>query len=209
MNVKNNKGMIYTILIIPFILNDFSNIYAASYGQWVLIDYVCRLAALAFLGVTARLGGLTLADLSVSFGGKDRLACWTLFLAAMAFAYCGLSRVFLAPLDAVWKVPGMVYDRQSALLAVDMTFGLALVAVSEEMIFRGLALAALRKPADNTFAILVASSLVFALIHWSTGFKNIIDCFVYGLLFMVATMRTKSIVPAAIVHFALDYHLLA
>lgn len=209
MNAINNKGTIYIISIIPFILNDFSNFYAGSYEQWVVIDYASRLAAFAFLGLMARQGNLVFAELSVSFARKDRLAAWTLLLGAMAFGYYALSKVFLAPLNGLWKVSGVAYDRQSLLFIVDMAFGLVLVSLSEEIVFRGLALAALRKLTDNTLVILVASSLVFALIHWSTGLKNIVDCFVYGMFFMIATMRTKSILPAAIVHFVLDYYLLA
>lgn len=209
MTVIGNKGMIYIISIIPFILNDFSNIHASSYEQWVLVDYACRIAVFIFIGVMLRWGKLTRADLLIVFARKGRLAYWTLFLSAMTFVYCALSKIFLAPLNEVWKVSEVVYDRHSALFVVDMSFGLVLAAVSEEIISRGLALSVLRKWTNNVLVILVLSSFLFALIHWSTGLRNIIDCFVCGAFFMGVTMRTGSIVPAVIVHFALDYSLLA
>ncbi|RWU02591.1 CPBP family intramembrane metalloprotease [Pseudodesulfovibrio sp. S3] len=49
----------------------------------------------------------------------------------------------------------------------------------------------------------------FAITNWSTGLTNIINSFVYGLLFVAVTIRTKSIVPSAIAHFAVNYTYLA
>lgn len=209
MHITDNKGMIYILSIVPFFLNDFSNINSIDYERWVLIDYACRIGVLAFLGVMVLSKKLSWVELGVSFHRKDRIILWTLFLSVMAFLYYALSSLWLAPFDAVGMVSKVAYDRQSLLFWVDMTFGLGLVAVSEELIARGLALAALRELTENKAVILLVSSLVFALFHWSTGLKNIIDCFAYGCLFMGVTMRTKSIIPACVVHFGVNYSLLA
>jgi hypothetical protein len=109
----------------------------------------------------------------------------------------------------VWAVSSVAYDRGSALFALDMTLGLGLVAVSEEIVFRGVALSALKPFTRNPVVILLVSSLIFALIHWSTGLGNILDSFAYGLLFMAVTLRTGSIVPATVIHYCLDFYLLA
>ncbi|AMK10155.1 hypothetical protein EDC59_10758 [Pseudodesulfovibrio indicus] len=209
MNAVNHKGMIYLIAVIPFFLNDFSNIHASSYEQWVLVDYACRMASLLFLGVLVFKRRLKPGDLGLSLDGKGPLVFWTLILAGMTMAYCLVSEVLLKPLDGLWSAPVVEYDRESAIFLVDMTFGLALVAVSEEIIFRGLALSALKAYTRNPVVIALASAFVFALIHWSTGVRNILDCFVYGMIFMAVTMRVRSIAPATVVHFLLDYYLLA
>ncbi len=208
MNAVNHKGMIYLIAVIPFLLNDLSNIHASSYEQWVLVDYACRMASLLFLGVMVFKGRLKPDDLGLSLDRKGRLAFWTLILASMTMVYCLASEVLLKPFEGVWSATVVEYDRESAFFLVDMTFGLTLVAVSEEIIFRGLALSALKAYTRNPVVIVLVSALVFALIHWSTGAKNILDCFAYGMIFMAVTMRVRSIIPATVVHFLLDYYLL-
>lgn len=206
---RTRPRVIYLISIIPFILNDFSSVYASPYSQWVLVDYACRLAVLGFVAVMVGRRSLAPGDLFLSFKGKGALAYWALLLAAMSYGYHLASGPWLAPLDGVWSVSTVAYDRGAALFALDMTLGLGLVAVSEEIVFRGLALSALKTFTRNPVVILLASSLVFALIHWSTGLGNILDSFAYGLLFMAVTLRTGSIVPATVIHYNLDFYLLA
>ncbi len=57
----------------------------------------------------------------------------------------------------------------SPLYMLDMTFGLALVAISEEVIFRGLTFTALKKRSYSIPKIFLISAIIFGLIHWSQG----------------------------------------
>jgi hypothetical protein len=109
---------------------------------------------------------------------------------------------------------------------VDVTLGVALVAVSEEIVFRSLAFWAIlamvpsirngRSDASNDswsvfeigqkgiVIVVVASSLVFGIIHWGNGVHAIVSASIWGILPMVALIRTGSIWPAVIAHYATD-----
>jgi len=202
---KNKNGVIYLIAIIPFLLNDLSNIFFISYERWLIIDYLCRILALVFIGACLNRHKLTLNDLYLNFERKDRLTYWTLFLSVFCLGYYVVSYLYLLPIIPHTSFANVVLDKGSLLHGFDLYFGLMLVAISEEVIFRGLAYSALQQAGCNTLGIVAISSTLFSLIHWSTGPMGMIDCFFYGAAFMVVTMRTKSIVPATIVHYALDY----
>ncbi|MGE9294157.1 MAG: CPBP family intramembrane glutamic endopeptidase [Puniceicoccales bacterium] len=196
------------VAIIPFFINDFCYLFPLSYEQWVTVDYVSRLASLTFLSVFIVKKRLSADTLGLRLRDKNTLIWWTLVCVLLSFAYALASGVILTPLDGLWRLSATQYDNNSALYMVDMTLGLMLVAASEEIIFRGLALSALRPITQNSAVIIGLSSLFFAAAHWSTGIGNMLDCFVLGAVFMAITRKAKSIYPPMITHFLVDLFLL-
>lgn len=84
----------------------------------------------------------------------------------------------------------------------DMTFGLALSAVREETVYRGVFAAILFRHGGATWFVILLSAFIFALFHWPSGIANIVAAFLFGLLLMAMFLRTGSIWPGVVLHTA-------
>ena len=219
-----------------FIANDF--LWAAIHsGLWLLVaDYIFRL--LIVLLVFFWLRSVSLSDDAVFkflFVGRRntdqstrRLATliWWTIVASVGGVGIGQTvwpfLMYRLPSTSLFSFPSL----SGPLRIVDVTVGVALVGVSEEIMFRSLALRAILAmvpsigrersqppgPPMSVFEIgrkgkvivVVASSLVFGIIHWGSGVHAIISATTWGILPMVALIRTGSIWPAVIAHYATD-----
>ena len=88
---------------------------------------------------------------------------------------------------------------------IDLTFGLLMVGVFEELVFRGYMLTFLRRYTQHPFWIILISSLAFGLIHWSLGLQAIIVTSLAGAAFMVIYLISRSLPPIMLAHFAVDF----
>jgi len=86
-----------------------------------------------------------------------------------------------------------------------MTLGLALVAISEEVLFRGFAFNALKERNYSIHKIFLISALIFGLIHWSQGPVAIIATAITGSGLMICMYCTGSIYPTIIAHYVINY----
>ncbi len=92
---------------------------------------------------------------------------------------------------------------------IDLTFGLALVALSEEMVFRDLfhrCCAFLGRSPAFTY---LASSIAFGLLHAPQGAALVMAATLSGLALMALYRLTASPWPCVAVHFAVDFVLLS
>jgi uncharacterized protein len=94
------------------------------------------------------------------------------------------------------------------LYRLDLTFGLALVAIHEELIFRRLARLAFSRLGDGR-AMIAATSLVFALYHWWTGPLNILMVLLIGAVLMLLYRAVGALWPAMAVHYCVDLYAFA
>lgn len=82
----------------------------------------------------------------------------------------------------------------------DLTVGLTLSSVSEELICRAVVAGVLLKRGHSLLFTFVVSSLLFAGAHWSKGSVNIVGAFIWGMFFLAMYLKARSIWPGAIVH---------
>jgi len=87
---------------------------------------------------------------------------------------------------------------------LDVTFGLALVAISEELIFRILAIRVIRAFTDSQIWLIVVSSVVFGVIHWSSGVPDIIYDTLSGGLLMMLYLRSGTVLGPVAAHYLID-----
>lgn len=98
-------------------------------------------------------------------------------------------------------VHGSPPPRSVALHALDLTLGLMLVAVSEELLGR-VYFRSVVEPLLNSRALFVlVSALAFALAHWSQGLGGLVSTFLGGVVLMVAYLRLGSIGPCVVAHY--------
>ncbi len=79
------------------------------------------------------------------------------------------------------------------------------VAVSEEMIFRGYLIRRLRTATGNTAAAVLLSAVVFALGHGYEGSLGVVTVGVMGLIFSLVYLWRQSLVVPIILHFLQDF----
>ncbi|MBI4968515.1 MAG: CPBP family intramembrane metalloprotease [Rhodospirillales bacterium] len=84
---------------------------------------------------------------------------------------------------------------------LDLSLGILLTAIAEELVYRRLAFAVLP---GSPAAILVASSVLFGLIHWGEGYGAIVAATLAGVAFGLAWRRTGSLALVIAAHYLVD-----
>jgi membrane protease YdiL (CAAX protease family) len=88
---------------------------------------------------------------------------------------------------------------------IDLTFGLFMVGILEELIFRGYMHTFISRYTKNWFAIVVISTVAFGLIHWSLGLHGVLITSTIGAVFMIAYLRTRSLPAIMLAHFVVNF----
>jgi len=136
------------------------------------------------------------------------MALWkvALWIAAIVIAdhYLGgwVRRTINAALPAT--VLGAYPESRGWLYLVDLTLGLALVAYSEEIIFRRCARYTLRRYLGDGYVLSFVTSLLFGAYHWWTGFGNVIEATIIGILLMLFLQRSEALWPVFLAHYLTD-----
>ncbi len=180
---------------------------ALFYGGWVkfaaegyaiyLIDYALRLS-LCVLAVA--LGGLTIAKFKVDSWGRMVLLS-VVVLAVILLSY-KLYRAFYAPFPLFGLPIAKFPDIEDPWLsALDLSLGMALVALSEEFVFRYLFARAI--PNSRT-ALYVLSGLAFGFLHAPQGLGLVVEATFAGIVLMFLYRRTGTLTAPVAVHFLTD-----
>ncbi|MGY3149344.1 membrane protease YdiL (CAAX protease family) [Bradyrhizobium sp. USDA 3397] len=85
---------------------------------------------------------------------------------------------------------------------VDLVFGILLVAVSEELVFRRL-IFSIFGPRRSLSATLFGA-LIFALVHLTSGLADTVNAFISGILLGIAFWITRRISVCIVSHYVLD-----
>jgi membrane protease YdiL (CAAX protease family) len=193
-------------LTLPFLLNDFANIYVSDYRSWLTIDYtLVKLLPLVLIGIFLRGRFVSFHDLGLRAVRIGPFLGWTvLMMAAGIVLDSGLGR-FLAAILPDTRLGGMPPISDPVVNQLDLHLGLGLVALVEEMIFRGLYFTLLSRYLARTAWVLVVSSAAFGLIHWSLGLSAVLHTTLIGAVFMSCMWRTGSVWPTVLAHFLVNY----
>jgi membrane protease YdiL (CAAX protease family) len=98
-----------------------------------------------------------------------------------------------------------VYPRPSGwLYFIDLAFGLALVAISEEIVFRRCIRHVLQPYLGDGAVAVIAASLLFGCYHWWTGLGNVVSATIIGTLLMLMLKRSVALWPVALAHYLVD-----
>lgn len=88
---------------------------------------------------------------------------------------------------------------------VDLTLGLLMVGISEELVFRGFMHTFISRYTKNSCAIVLISSVAFGLIHWSLGLHAVLITSIVGAVLMIAFVRTRSLPAIMLAHFTINF----
>ena len=208
---------LFALVAAPFFLNDFLFIASQTAGQWLAADYGSKVLALAILFAVPAFRANALASFArprstSSAGASDPSAVlawgWGLAVAVLAAALIvSLDNGVAIPLaDALPDLALFSYPaiEAPALYWFDLTAGLALTAIAEELVFRAAARDVLARLFSGEVAVVVVSALVFAAIHWANGVGGLVLAFIAGVVLMGLYRWTGSIVPPMVAHFGVN-----
>lgn len=164
------------------------------------------ISALAFLVPYAVLGKI----LKVNFGEALNLKIETNYkqtfgLLLLGAGFCAFANYASSVAGAIFERVGITYSANIHHPNPTDPFGIALAvlatavtpAIVEEFALRGIVLHVLKRFGDG-FAVLISATL-FGLLHGN--FEQIPFAFLLGLYFGFLTIKTKSIIPAVVLHF--------
>ncbi|WP_063682582.1 CPBP family intramembrane glutamic endopeptidase [Bradyrhizobium stylosanthis] len=192
----------FAAALIPMVVSQIVRLQQSDPAAWIVWDYAGRLGALAVLCAIP-------AARKIAFRFESlRIARWevTIWIVGIVLVdhYGGswIRRTINGALPAT--VLGTYPEVQGWLHVVDIFFGLGLVALSEEILFRRCARHLLKSYLDDGYALVLATSFLFGAFHWWTGFGNIGAAMVTGGLLMTLYRRSGALWPAVLGHYLAD-----
>ncbi|MFC1580264.1 CPBP family intramembrane glutamic endopeptidase [Thermodesulfobacteriota bacterium] len=208
--VTDGKDGLYILAVVllasPFYLNDFANLYVKDWRWWLFLDY----AGVKFFPLALSLWLIYSRKMrALEFGLKTQSSLS--FLAVFLILTLAGTVIDQNGYRLIAKLPG--YPPLGGMPAitnpvwnwVDLTFGLLMVGVCEELIFRGFLYSFIRRYTINARVIVVVSSVAFGLIHWSLGLHVVLITSAIGAVFMVAYLITRSLPAIMLAHFAINF----
>jgi uncharacterized protein len=188
--------------LFPMVASQIVRLQQSDPAAWILWDYAGRLGALAILGVipSARAVAFRIEPFRMP---QREAAIWIVGI-VLADHYLGgwIRRTMNAALPAT--ALGTYPEAHGWLYVVDIVFGLALVALSEEIVFRRCARHLFQDYLDDGYALVCVTSLLFGAYHWWTGVGNISEAVLIGGLLMLLYRRSGALWPAVLGHYLTD-----
>ena len=175
-----------------------------SYSEWLIADYSARVVII-FFSVYALRSGLVRSDHKAA--GLIRSApIFVIALSAMAMTQ--ILRLG-APFDVVlWKpLIDPVLDIDQRLAVFDLILGLVLVALSEELAFRKYLFGFLEQLEAGPLGVVLLSSTLFALLHFTSGSPTAISAFIYGCILGILFLLTRRLSLCVIAHYLIDFYI--
>lgn len=204
---KNGPYIVAFILLAsPFYLNDFSSIYVESWRWWLFVD---------FAGVKVFPFLVTLWLILSKKMRAFEFGLTTQPIPSFLATFLGVALVgtvldqngyqLIAKLPGYSGLGGMPTITNPTWNWIDLTVGLLLVGIFEELVFRGFLHTFLSRYTQSPFAIVIISSGVFGLIHWSLGLHAVLITSTIGAVFMIAYLKTRSLPAIMFAHFMINF----
>ena len=197
----NGAGWLYVALL-PMVASQIVRLQQAGTAEWIIADYSGRIGTLALLLLipAARKIAYHREPLAISL--------WEVALWILAILFCA----FFIGARVDWFVYSIFPDTRLGhyptvsgfLRLFDILFGLALVAYSEEVVFRRIFGQLLENRVRSPGALVVATALLFGAYHWWTGIANILNAVIFGILAMLFYRRAQALWPVVLTHYLDD-----
>lgn len=197
--------LIFALLCLPFLLNDFLFAATTGYEAWLFIDYATKIAVLFFALYLVQRGRIVWGDLGFTRIAAKPLIGWTLLLSVTGVLIDQNVPALLNELFPRWRFFSFPKIDDVWVERVDLSFGLWLTALSEEAVFRGAALLMLAIYFKKAATSVLFSAAVFGLIHWGLGPALVLNAAIWGILPAISVLKTRSIWPAVIAHYLTNF----
>ena len=189
------------IAIAPMLASEIVRLGQSDPFAWIAWDYAGRIAALALLAALPVARAVAFRREEMRVGGWE-VALWIAGLVAFDHLVDHALNDYVSEL-----IPGRLGGYPSGhgwLFALDLSVGLALVAYSEEVIFRRCLRKVLADRVGDNAKMVIGAALMFAGFHWWTGAGNIAAALSFGIAAMLAYRRIGALSPVALAHYLCD-----
>ena len=192
----------FVAALIPMVLSQIVRLHQSDSTPWIFWDYAGRVGALAVLVANPSARAVTFQ--------RERLrlpyweaAIWIVGIVLFDHYVCGwIRRTVNAALPAT--VLGGYPELHGWLHIFDAIFGLALVAYSEEIVFRRCARQVFLPYLSDGYALVLVTSILFGAYHWWTGIGNIVEAVLMGVLLMLFYRQSAALWPVVLAHYLTD-----
>lgn len=191
------------LLSAPFFLNDFLFLQTKTDLGWLAADYASKIVALVILFAVPPLRRAVAGTMAPPRATLEAV----LLAVAVVAVVVGTDWLLRNAIDieiATLKLFQYPKIDSAVLYWTDLTFGLALTAASEELVFRGVFARVMAPLLPCALTMIVSSATFFALIHWSHGTTAIAVAFLAGLVLMALYQRTGSLLPPMAAHYLVN-----
>jgi membrane protease YdiL (CAAX protease family) len=174
-----------------------------SYHDWLIADYIARLVIILSAFCTFRFDITRSDKTGISANGAAPIFVLALIAAAMQQVYISpaLYRTFAGN---VLAHPSL--DIGQPLAVFDLFLGLALVALSEELAFRKYLFELFEQLGIGPWGVVLLSSAIFALLHFTDGYPNTINTFIDGCFMGILFFVTRRLTLCVIAHYLIDFY---
>ena len=209
-NRKDRENRIYILALVllasPFYLNDLANIYVKDWRRWLFIDYA-GVKLFPFLVVLWLICSKKMRPSEFGLTTQTIPSFLAVFLVVTLVGTVIDQNGYqlISKLPGYSPLGGMPVITSPVWNWIDLTFGLLMVGIVEELIFRGYMHTFIDRYIKSSFAVVVISSVAFSLIHWSLGLRAILITSIIGAVFMIAYIRTRSLPAIMLAHFAVNF----
>lgn len=198
--------LVLVLLVSPFYLNDFASIFIKDWCLWLFIDYVgVKLFPLVVTLWLISNKKMRPAEFGLTTQSVPSFLVVFLVVALVGTVIDQNGYQLIAKLPGYSSLGDMPVIRSLAWNWIDLTLGLLLVGIVEELVFRGYMYTFLSRYTENSFAIVTISSVAFGLIHWSLGMHAVLITSTVGAVFMIAYLKTRSLPAIMFAHFAINF----
>jgi membrane protease YdiL (CAAX protease family) len=197
---KINRFGEVLLLIVPFFLNDIAYIYFQGTYNVFIVDYGIRVYIICAYGFLA--GGFRPS--AERLDREPGIAAVAVAIIAALMASFILRHFVEAPVNSMADWSRLFrYHRilDPILYWVDLSIGLFLVALSEELVFRKSVARWLAGLGATKLQIVLISAILFALAHWSLGLGSVFHVFLIGVVYMALFLELRRIWPLVIAHW--------
>lgn len=198
----SNLSWVYFLFFLLFVFfYDFVYFKTQTYGQWLAADYTLRIVIISMILGVGAFRNLSVGWLNV----PARFTHWTVIPLFLAILIIAIYYLLERPLSIAFPETVLFTPPQpssSILHVLDLSLGLILVAISEELMFRVLIPVFLLRYIKSKTFIFILSSLLFGLAHWAHGAGSVLAGFITGMVWLALVQRTKSVLPSIVSHYA-------
>ncbi|MHC2336746.1 CPBP family intramembrane glutamic endopeptidase [Bradyrhizobium sp. USDA 4454] len=191
----------FVLALMALVASQVMRLHQHQAASWLLWDYAGRIIALTVLA--------TVPSARAAAFRSDKRQISLFEIVAWIVVICLLARFGQWPrqlLNAAFPatVLGAYPQPTGWLNAFDLVFGLALVAGSEEIIFRQYIRQAFQPFVGNGMFAVLTTSILFGAYHWWAGFGNVLLATVIGVFLMLMLRRSGALWPVAFAHYLVD-----
>ena len=192
----------FVAALIPMVTSQILRLQQSDPATWIFWDYAGRLGGLTVLSAipSARIVAFQWERLRIALW---EAIAWIIGIVLFDHYLCGwVRRTINTALPAT--VLGGFPETHGWLHFVDGVFGFALVAFSEEIVFRRCARDLFRVYLNDGYVLVAVTAILFGAYHWWTGIGNILDAVLMGVLLMLFYRRSGALWPAVLAHYFAD-----